>query len=97
MLAFGVDIVAGSDSTGLGNSTRLLRSMGMMREADMLPIQVIKSATSISAKALKIDNRVGSVREGLTADLIALEGDPGKEISNLRKIKLVIKFGRIVN
>jgi len=96
MLAYGVEIVAGSDSTGLGKSTRLLRTLEIMHESGMSPIQVIKSATSNAAKALKIENKVGSIHEGLRADLIVVEGDPAKEISDLKKTKLVMKSGRIV-
>ena len=55
-----------------------------------------KQAEAEYQKALKIDKRVGSVREGLSADLIAVEGDPGKEISDLRKIEFVMKSGKIV-
>ena len=93
MLSLGVEVVAGSDSTGLGNSTRLLRALEMMCEAGMSPIQVIKSATSTSAKALKIDYNVGSIREGFIAGLIVVEGGPSKEVSDLRKVKLVMKSG----
>jgi imidazolonepropionase-like amidohydrolase len=55
----------------------------------------VRSATSISARLFHLDQRVGLVKSGLMADLIAVEGDPTANISALRKIKLVMKGGKI--
>jgi len=96
MKKMGVEIVAGSDATGLGNSTRLLRAMEMMVDAGMSPLEVIASATSIAAEAYKMENVFGRLRAGLKADIIALEGKPEKEISSLRNINFCMKDGKIV-
>jgi imidazolonepropionase-like amidohydrolase len=94
----GVEIVAGSDASGLGNSTRLIRALEMMHEAGMSRIQVIRSATSIAAKAMKMDDKIGSIKPGVEADIIGVKGDVSLDISSLRKTRFVMKSGvKIVN
>ena len=97
MVNSGVKVVAGSDSTGYGNSTRLIRALEMMHEAGMTPMQVIQSATSTAAKALKIDEWLGSIQPGVEADIIGVSGNPAIDLGFLRKTRLVMKSGVIVN
>ncbi|MCW4036145.1 MAG: amidohydrolase family protein [Candidatus Bathyarchaeota archaeon] len=97
MLEMGVQVVAGSDGIGLGNSARLIRAMELMAEAGMTPMQVITAATSKAAKALKVDNAFGAIKEGLEADIIVVEGDPSSDISSLRSLKLLMQRGKIVD
>jgi len=96
MVQMGVQVVAGSDGIGLGNSTRLVRAMELMVEAGMPPMQVIVSATGNAAKALKMDHLFGTIKEDLKADIIAVEGDPIKNISVLRLPKMVMQHGKII-
>lgn len=96
MVEMGVQIVAGSDGIGLGNSTRLLWSLELMVEAGLTPMQVLVAATSNGAKALNMDHLFGTIRKGLRADIIAVEGDPSKNISDLRSIKMVMQEGKII-
>ena len=97
MLEMGVQVVAGSDGIGLGNSARLIRAMELMAEAGMTPMQVITAATSKAAKALKVDNAFGAIKEGLEADIIVVEGDPSSDFSSLRSLKLLMQRGKIVD
>jgi imidazolonepropionase-like amidohydrolase len=95
MVNMGVQIVAGSDGIGLGNSNRLIRAMELMVEAGLTPMQVIIAATSNGAKAMNMSHLFGTVKKGLKADIIAVEGDPLEDISALRSIKMVMSEGKI--
>jgi len=96
MVGIGVQVVAGSDGIGLGNSAQLIRTMELMVEAGMDPLQVIASATSTAAKAMKMDHLFGTITEGLEADIITVEGDPSSDISRLRSPTMIIQAGKVV-
>jgi imidazolonepropionase-like amidohydrolase len=96
MRRIGVKVVAGSDATGLGNSTRLLRAMEMMVDSGMSPLEVIASATGTAAEAYNMGNVFGTIKVGLKADIISVDGNPEKDISDLRKIWFCMKDGKII-
>lgn len=61
----------------------------------MTPVAALRSATSIDAKMLRMGDQLGQVKEGYLADLIAVKGDPTKDISAIRNLQLVMKNGTI--
>jgi imidazolonepropionase-like amidohydrolase len=96
MFNMGVQIVAGSDAIGLGTSTQLVRTLELMVEAGLPPMEVISSATVNAARALKVDHVMGTITRGLEADIIAVKGNPLENISELRSIKMVILRGEVI-
>ena len=92
----GVQIVAGSDAIGLGTSTQLIRTLELMVEAGLPPMEVISSATGNAARVLKVDQVMGTITKGLEADIIAVKGNPLENISELRSIKMVIQRGEVI-
>ncbi len=71
-----------------------VRELELMVDYGMPALDAVRSATAINARLFHLDERLGSVKAGLLADLIAVEGDPTREIGALRKVKLVMKGGR---
>jgi imidazolonepropionase-like amidohydrolase len=63
----------------------------------MTAAAALRSATSVNAKILHMENRIGAVRAGLWADLIAVDGDPTKDITRTRaaNVKFVMKNGTV--
>ena len=90
----GVTICFGGD-VGVYAHGDNVRELELMVAYGMPPADAVRSATSINARLFHLDQRVGSVKGGLLADLIAVEGDPTADIAALRKVKLVMKGGKI--
>jgi imidazolonepropionase-like amidohydrolase len=72
------------------------RELELMLDYGMPAIEVLAAATSVNARALHVDDKVGAVRVGLLADLVAVQGDPSRDIHALREVRLVMKGGAIV-
>jgi imidazolonepropionase-like amidohydrolase len=90
----GVTIINGSD-VGVFAHGDNARELEAMVNFGMPTIDTLRSATSVSARVLHLGDKVGQVKAGLLADLIAVEGDPSKEISAVRRVKFVMKGGTV--
>jgi len=93
-LEAGVTIVNGSDAGVFAHGDNA-RELELLVEYGMKPAEALRSATSLAAKAMHLDQKLGTVRAGLMTDLIAVEGDPTADIAALRKVRLVMKDGAI--
>lgn len=70
------------------------RELELLVESGLTPMEAIVAGTLENARYFRIENRLGSVEPGKLADLVLVEGDPLKDIANMRRIKRVMLNGR---
>lgn len=87
----GVDIVFGGD-VGVFTHGENYREMELLVDYGMKPLAVLTSATSLNARMFHLD-KLGNLRKGFTADIIAVKGNPLKDISNMKQVVFVMKDG----
>jgi imidazolonepropionase-like amidohydrolase len=86
-IVFGSDALAGSH--GRNAEEFIIR----VRDAGMDPMRAMVSANSLGAESVGMANQIGSIAPGLDADIIALDGDPLRDISAVRRVVFVMKGG----
>jgi imidazolonepropionase-like amidohydrolase len=94
----GMKIMMGSGADGetYVHGTQALDYEMLVKFGGLTPVRAIQAGTSINAEALGWQDRIGSIDEGKYADLIAVSGDPLADITELQRVKFVMKGGKII-
>lgn len=95
VLDAGITVVMGTDAGNIGvvHGPSILREMRLMQESGLMPLEILKSATTNGAMALGKADDLGVIAAGRLADLVILDADPLADTANLGRIHRVIKDG----
>jgi len=89
----GLKIVFGSDALAGSHGRNAEEFIDRVRDGGADPMAAMVSANSLAAEALGMGNQIGSIAQGLEADIIAVDGDPVKDITAVRRVVFVMKGG----
>jgi imidazolonepropionase-like amidohydrolase len=95
-LKAGVKIAFGTDAGGFPWMEPIAQEFPRMVEFGMTPMQAIQAATARAAELLGREGEIGVVAPGAYADLVAVEGDPLKDVAILKNVSFVMKDGKVV-
>jgi len=89
----GIPLLTGTDLAVPGHSQH--REMELFVRAGISPLETIKATTIVPASVFNLDKDLGTIEKGKLADFILVDGDPLTNISEIRKVKFVVKDGRM--
>jgi len=89
----GLKIVFGTDALAGAHGRNAEEFIDRVRDVGIDPMEAMVSANSLGARALGMADQIGSIAPGLQADIIALDGDPLKDITTVRRVVFVMKGG----
>jgi len=91
----GLKIVFGTDAVAGAHGRNTEEFIDRVRDAGVDPMTAMISANSLAAEAMGLADQIGSIAPGLQADIIALDGDPLKDITAVRRVVFVMKGGMV--
>ena len=92
----GVKIAYGTDAGGYPWTENQAKEFAFMVKYGMTPMQAIRSATTVAAELLSAEDRIGAIEAGKLADIVAVAGDPLADITELERVKFVMKNGELI-
>lgn len=91
----GIPIAYGTD-IGVFEHRQVAMDFRYLAAYGMTPLQAIQSATVVAARLLRLETEIGTLEAGRAADIIAVEGDPLKDITTLERVSFVLKGGKVI-
>jgi imidazolonepropionase-like amidohydrolase len=91
-----VMVGSGADGSTFAHGTQALEFEALVKLAGMTPARAIQSGTMINAEAMGWQDQIGSIDKGKYADLVAVSGDPLADITELQRVKFVMKGGKVI-
>jgi imidazolonepropionase-like amidohydrolase len=67
-----------------------------VKHGGLTPVRALQAATTINAEVLGWQDQIGSIDKGKYADLVAVSGDPLADITELQRVKFVMKGGKVI-
>jgi imidazolonepropionase-like amidohydrolase len=93
----GVKVVFGTDAGGFPwTEINQAKEFGYEVQLGMTPLEAIRSATSVAADALGLTGQAGVLAKGAKADVVAIPGDPLRDVGALEKVDFVMKGGEVI-
>ena len=89
----GLKIVFGTDAVAGAHGRNAEEFIDRVRDGGVDPMTAMVSANSLAAEAMRLSDQIGSIATGWQADIIALDGDPLKDITAVRHVVFVMKGG----
>jgi imidazolonepropionase-like amidohydrolase len=90
-----VKIVLGTDAVAGSHGRNSEEFIYRVRDGGQPPMDAIVSGTSAAAESLRLGDKLGSIAPNMAADIVAVEGDPLKDITAVRRVAFVMKTGRV--
>jgi imidazolonepropionase-like amidohydrolase len=90
-----VKIVLGTDAVAGSHGRNAEEFIYRVRDGGQPPMDAIVSATSRAAEALRLGDKIGSIMPNMAADIVAVDGDPLKDITAVRRVVFVMKDGKV--
>jgi imidazolonepropionase-like amidohydrolase len=94
----GIKVMMGSGADGatIAHGTQALEFVALVKQAGLTPARAIQAGTIVNAEVLGWKDEIGSIEKGKFADLVAVDGDPLADITELQRVKFVMKGGKVI-
>ena len=94
-MALHMKLVIGTDATAGAHGHNAEEFIYRVKDGGQPPMDAIISGTSIAAESLRLGDKVGSIAPNMAADIVAVEGDPLKDITSVRRVVFVMRNGKV--
>ena len=90
-----VKVVLGTDAVAGSHGRNAEEFIYRVKDGGDTPMDALMSGTSVAAESLRMSDKIGSIAEGMEADLVAVDGNPLEDITAVRRVAFVMKHGKV--